>query len=717
MATLVLTAVGTAIGGPLGGALGAVLGNAIDRTVLFKPKGREGPRLTELAVQTSSYGSPIAQLFGTMRVAGTVIWATDLIEARSTTGGGKSGPSTTNFSYSVSLAVLLSARPIQGIGRIWADGKLLRGAEGDLKTETMLRVHPGGEIQVADPLIASAEGAGLAPAHRGCAYAVFEGMALEDYGNRIPSLSFEVIADPGAVTMGAIAAVVTDGLIDGAEVTTTVDGYSAYGATLRDVVSGLVEAGGAWFAEGLVLRARAGAATEIGDDGAAKERGRGLRGVREIAPADTAPSRVSIAHYDAARDYQAGLQRADRPGAGVRHARIELPAVIGPEAAKRLASDMLMRTDVARERRRVALDWRRIDVAPGDRVRIVGEAGLWRVAGWTLEAMVLNLDLVRIARATLVSSGAGAATSGRVIGAPDRVHGPTTVFAFEMPPTDDVLLSAPRLTIAAAGASAGWRSATLSISTDGGARWTSAGPTRGTAVLGQVAVVPGWAPSTLIDRVHAIEVTLANDAMALAEADAGGLDAGANLALVGDELVQFGRAVRIGVARWRLTELWRGRRGTESAAGTQSAGDRFVLIDPASLATIELPLGTLTGTVSVMAAGIGDGSEPPVAVVPVTGASILPPAPVHLRAARAGDGSVTAIWVRRSRVGWRWLDGVDTPLGEEREAYRVMCGRTAIDVANADAVLAAAQVDGVTIAVRQLAAFGLSRAATIAVPV
>src|SRR3546814_5340870 len=89
MATLVLTAVGTAIGGPVGGALGGLLGQAIDRDVLFKPKGRQGPRLTELAVQTSSYGSPIPRLYGTMRVAGSVIWSTDFVETEQEGGGGK----------------------------------------------------------------------------------------------------------------------------------------------------------------------------------------------------------------------------------------------------------------------------------------------------------------------------------------------------------------------------------------------------------------------------------------------------------------------------------------------------------------------------------------------------------------------------------------------------------------------------------------------------
>jgi hypothetical protein len=59
MATLVLTTVGGAIGGPVGAALGAIAGQAVDRRVLA-PRGREGPRLSELKVQTSRVG-PISE--------------------------------------------------------------------------------------------------------------------------------------------------------------------------------------------------------------------------------------------------------------------------------------------------------------------------------------------------------------------------------------------------------------------------------------------------------------------------------------------------------------------------------------------------------------------------------------------------------------------------------------------------------------------------------
>lgn len=168
-----------------------------------------------------------------------------------------------------------------------------------------------------------------------------------------------------------------------------------------------------------------------------------------------------------------------------------------------------------------------------------------------------------------------------------------------------------------------------------------------------------------------IDVDLAHGAMALTSADDAALDSGANLALLGDELIQFGQAEQIGATRWRLSRLLRGRRGSEAAAGTQAMGDRFVLVEEDSLATIELPLAMLGSGVGVMASGIGDVAGPVRVDVVPSGASVRPPSPVHLRARASGAG-LAIEWVRRSRAGWRWIDGVDAPLAEEREAYSVV---------------------------------------------
>ena len=154
MATLVLTAVGTALGGPIGGALGSLVGQSIDQQ-LFGPGLRKGPRLGDLSIQTSSYGSPVPRLYGTMRVAGTVVWATDLKEEETVEGGGKGSAEFIAYRYSASFAVALSSRPVISVKRIWADGKLIRGAAGDFKVRTEFRLANGSEDQAVDPLMRS----------------------------------------------------------------------------------------------------------------------------------------------------------------------------------------------------------------------------------------------------------------------------------------------------------------------------------------------------------------------------------------------------------------------------------------------------------------------------------------------------------------------------------------------------------------------------------
>ena len=726
MATLVLSTVGRFLGGAIGNAIGATVGAIVDREILFKPKGREGPRLTELQVQTSSYGTPLQKIFGTMRVGGCIIWSTDLIESQSKSSNGKGQPSTTSYSYSASFAVALSGRAITGVGRIWADGKLLRGASGDFKSATGFRLHSGDEGQAVDPLIAAAEGVGMTSAHRGIAYAVFEHFQLADYGNRIPSLTFEVIGDVAPVGVGAIAAEVSHGAIVGADVTLPLAGFAAYGDSVRGVTETLAVAGGAWFApDGGGLRMRAGATPdrEIADARvtaggmSAGGTARGKSG-RAVAALETVPRDVTLAHYDPAREYQTGLQRARRPGAGTREDRVEMPAAIDAGAAKTMAEAVLSRAEAGRERRTVALGWDMLGVQPGACVTIRDVPGIWRVTGWALEHMVLSLECVRLAAGTLAMAG----SAGRMLAAPDVATGATLLAAFEGLPLDGSLLSAPRLTVIATGTAPGWRRAALLYSVDGGARWTSAGSTAAPGIIGTLATVPGAASAAIQDRAHTFEVDLAHGDMALAGADMNALDAGANLALVGDEMVQFGSAEQIGPTRWRLGMLLRGRRGSEAAIGTQSAGDRFVLIEADSVLSLDLPMATIGTEVRLMAAGPGDPDGPVLLTTTVRGTSIVPPSPVHLRWRETGDGDAAVQWMRRGRSGWRWIDSVDVPLGEEQERYRITLSRgdgtvrTLETDAPALSVAAADRAGGVVLAVRQVGAHGESPTAEIAIP-
>jgi hypothetical protein len=191
MAQLVVTAGQAALNGvqALAPTLASTAAN-MAVNALFAPH-REGPRLTELPVQTSTDGAPMARIWGRGRVAGQVIWASRFLEHRNETGGGKGGPSRTDYTYSLSFAVGLCAGGISGIGRVWANGALLD------RSRYPVRVHTGAGDQLPDALIQAIEG-GDAPAFRGTAYAVMEDWPLDAFGNRIPNLSFEVFRPAGS---------------------------------------------------------------------------------------------------------------------------------------------------------------------------------------------------------------------------------------------------------------------------------------------------------------------------------------------------------------------------------------------------------------------------------------------------------------------------------------------------------------------------------------
>jgi hypothetical protein len=176
------------VGLKVAGAFAAqTAGRAASR--LFYDPIREGRRIADVDLTSSTEGAAIARAFGRVRLTGEVIWAAKLKETRDVERqGGKgplAGPRVETFTYSLSFAVALCEGPILGVGRVWANGEPF-----DLASVTA-RVYRGDEDQAPDPAIEAVEGE--APAYRGIAYVVFEDLPLEAFGNRVPHLSFEVI--------------------------------------------------------------------------------------------------------------------------------------------------------------------------------------------------------------------------------------------------------------------------------------------------------------------------------------------------------------------------------------------------------------------------------------------------------------------------------------------------------------------------------------------
>ena len=187
MAQMILQAAGSGQG--VLSAIAATAAAAVDAGLMAGlAPARSGPRIAELRLNGAAEGAPLPCVFGRARVSGQVIWAARFTEHRRESGG--KGGRVRTYGYSLSFAVALGEGPVDGIGRVWADGKVM-----DM-TGVAMRLHRGTEDQAPDPLIAAVEG-GEAPAYRGVAYVVFEDLALDAYGSRPPQLSFEVFRRPG----------------------------------------------------------------------------------------------------------------------------------------------------------------------------------------------------------------------------------------------------------------------------------------------------------------------------------------------------------------------------------------------------------------------------------------------------------------------------------------------------------------------------------------
>jgi hypothetical protein len=198
-------ALGSAVG--LGWQAGWLVGSVVG-SLLFPAKGQnvttESPRLGDLTVSSSAYGASIPIGYGTLRMAGNMIWSSGIREQQNVTrtrsggkgGGGRSTQTSISYSYFASFALSFGEGPAEDVLRIWADGKLIydkTGSSPDVaKPNLRFRFHRGSEAQLPDPLIEAHVGPGRAPAHRGLCVIVFEDLALADFGNRIPNITAEI---------------------------------------------------------------------------------------------------------------------------------------------------------------------------------------------------------------------------------------------------------------------------------------------------------------------------------------------------------------------------------------------------------------------------------------------------------------------------------------------------------------------------------------------
>lgn len=244
------------------------------------------------------------------------------------------------------------------------------------------------------------------------------------------------------------------------------------------------------------------------------------------------------------------------------------------------------------------------------------------------------------------------------------------------------------------------------------------------AVLGTATNLLGGGQSAVIDRENAVEVLLANPDHWLQSCDDAALVGGANLAVVGDELIQFGTVEPIAPGRFRLSRLLRGRRGSEWAMAAHVADEPFLLIDARALKGIAASASAIGTGVTVTAYGPANDGQEPVATRIIEGEAARPLSPAQLSGELHADGSLELGWTRRSRRGFAWIDAVDVPPDPDHNGYRISIAGSAASAEHSvtepqlvvtPAELASLGIGPWIITARQVGSIGLSRPSTITI--
>jgi len=656
MATLLLSGLGSAIGGEFGGLVGAMLGRAIDGNLMGGSRSRAKEDLT---VQTSSYGRQIPRIYGRLRVGGTVIWATDL-QVQAGSAGTKYGA--TGTSYAANLAVALSSRTARGVRRIWADGKLLRGIEGDFKVPTSFRFYAGDEDQSADPLIASIEGVERTPAFRGLAVAVFEQLQLADFGNRIPFLTFEIEGDDEALPVNEILEDLTGQVASGPVPAPVVQGFAAFGEDVASSANALADAYGCKLVpDGTLHKARRVHVVATEEMGCSAGEQIGANDVRRQATA-TLPHQARVGFFDREVDLQASEQKVSWSTEQGPELRLDLPVSLTASEAKTLGQTVLARQWLKRERRTVRLPQKYLAARPGDRL-VLPSDGEWLIDRMSVEELAVICECSR----ELSIPPSLEADGGRTIPIVDVPPAPSEVYLLDIPALG-AASTVPSLLVGASGGSTPWRSLPVSLMTAGIDLARVAVSRR--SIAGRSQTVLASSSFELLDRRNSILVTLAHDDW-LESCTNDELLRGANLALLGDELIQFGEAEALGDRKFQLRRLLRGRFGTEWACSRHRPNERFLLLGRDDFQQVDLPATCLGSDLIGEGHGLGDTIKPSRSSLTYQGEALRPPTPVHLSVQRTTYGALTITWVRRSRSGYHWMDYTDAPLAEEREVYSV----------------------------------------------
>lgn len=202
---------------------------------------------------------------------------------------------------------------------------------------------------------------------------------------------------------------------------------------------------------------------------------------------------------------------------------------------------------------------------------------------------------------------------------------------------------------AVSGVEPAWQGALIELSLDGGANYIDSVSTSVGAVIGELVTGLADHPAAIPDETNTVRVQVLTPEAELLESTLEGMLNRENLALIGDEMVNFADVDEVSPGVWDVSFMLRGRKGTDTAAHV--AGDRFILLDRPLFRVIPANLSDVGRTFTFRATSFG-GTVADATIVSLifTGRSQIERAVGYLAAHRDGTDMVVT-WQGVGRLG------------------------------------------------------------------
>ena len=673
------------------------------KVVTTEKKGGKGaPKQT---VETITYYTDLAILFGRGRLRLKKLWANaDLIvdlDASISDSTGIIDPGAINTDPLDQSAPPLSGGIFGGlITQLYAQGALSGsiGAGG-----ASMRWYVGDYDQLPDSLIEGDVGAGNAPAYRGYAYLVIENFDISKYGGvptflaNLENMDFDSLSEiagqycervniePQDYDFSVFGAQAVRGLIvqnpTAPRQTLEIAG-SPYQAQFYESVDGSLT--------GVYLGGASVVTISDNDQGMAD--GDGVSGgsmlsKTEFALADDVqlPRQLNVTAFNPFKGHETTTQSAYRMtgfSAGVENMNYTM--ALSADETRLAAEYQLFKRHVERESAKVRLPWKYCYLNPTDIVQLVSGGITHRLRATSIDGAVPGLlEFSYAADEAGVYSQSIAGTSGGGY-TPPTVSSPVATFPFLM---DTVTLQdadyvSPGFYAAMAPTSDGsWSGAGLYR--DRGAGYELVQKFLSPATAGTAVGVLADGDPAVWDEVNTVTVDLYGTTNTLESMTEAQVLAGANAAMLGDEVIQYRTATQVGgfTNRWTLSGLLRARRGTDYATSTHVAGERFVLLDGAVIFVgNDISDKGIARNYKGVTSGFAIADTAPSSFTWNAGSS-TPLSVVDVAGARDGSNNLTVTFQRRTRTGAAaWETGGTAPIGEDSLSFEcdILNGATVV---------------------------------------